>query len=657
MKRSKAQGSRAVIVAMVLAGFSVPALAASEGVAVTVDLRRKGAPISRYVYGQFIEHLGRCIYGGIWAEMLEDRKFFLEIGKSDTPWEAFTPGRSTYEGEGIPYEVLVASPWLVVGDKAAVRMVKEGAWAGEHSPEVTLPGDGTWTGLSQGRLGLVAGKEYVGRIVLAGDAEAAPVEVSLVWGAGIGGRQTVRIDGLNTAFATFPLRFMASASSDDGRLEITSRGRGIFRVGAVSLMPADNVEGFRADTLRLLRQLDAPVYRWPGGNFVSGYDWKDGIGDRDRRPPRKNPAWKGIEHNDVGIHEFTAFCRLVAAEPLVVVNTGLGGEASAREEVEYVNGAVTTPMGKWRARNGRAEPFGVRWWGVGNEMYGDWQLGHMPLEEYTKKHNRVVDAMRGVDPSIHLVAVGNVGPWSERMLRDAAGHMSLMSEHFYVQQKADLVQHVEQVPAQVRRIVEAHRAYRRTIPGLSGRDIRVAIDEYNYWYGAYVFGELGTRYFLKDALGIAEGLHEIFRSSDIVAMANYAQTVNVIGAIKTSRTAAELETTGLVLELYRSHYGTIPVAVEGGDRPLDLHAAVSEDGRRLTVGVVNPAREARLLGLAVEGGHVGATGRAWVVTGPDEGAFNDPGQPRRVDLTERPVDATRLEVPALAVVVFELPLE
>jgi alpha-N-arabinofuranosidase len=657
MKRTRTPWSLAAVALSVLIGLAAPAPAGDEGVAVKVDLRRKGAPISRYVYGQFIEHLGRCIYGGIWAEMLEDRKFFFDVGKSDTPWEMFTPGKSTYEGEGIPYEVLVASPWLVMGDKGAVRMTKEGAWAGAHSPEVSLRGDGAPAGLYQGRLGLVARKEYVGRIVLAGDTGAEPIEVSLVWGPTAGERQTVRIEHLSTAFATSPLRFTAGAASEDGRVEITSRGRGAFRIGAVSLMPADNLEGFRADTLRLLKELDAPIYRWPGGNFVSGYDWKDGIGDRDRRPPRKNPAWKGIEHNDVGIHEFMAFCRLVGAEPLVVVNTGLGGETSAREEVEYVNGAATTPMGEWRARNGRAEPFGVNWWGVGNEMYGDWQLGHVPLEEYTKKHNRVVEAMKSVDPSLRLVAVGSVGPWSEGMLREAAGHMTLMSEHFYVQQKADLVEHVEQVPAQVRRIVDAHRGYRRTIPGLSDRDIRIAIDEYNYWYGAYVFGELGTRYFLKDALGIAEGLHEMFRSSDIVAMANYAQTVNVIGAIKTTRTAAEFEATGLVLRLYRGHYGTIPVAIEGGSRPMDLHAAVSEDGKRLTIGVVNPSPEARSLSLSVEGGRVSARGRAFVVTGPDEVSFNDPGRPRRVDVSERPVEGTRLEVPALAVAVFELPLQ
>ena len=98
-------------------------------------------------------------------------------------------------------------------------------------------------------------------------------------------------------------------------------------------MPADNVLGWRRDTLARLRELDSPVYRWPGGNFVSGYDWKDGIGDPDHRPPRKNPAWKGVEHNDVGLHEFMELCRLIGAEPYVAVNTGLGGAPSAAELV------------------------------------------------------------------------------------------------------------------------------------------------------------------------------------------------------------------------------------------------------------------------------------------------------------------------------------
>ena len=328
----------------------------------------------------------------------------------------------------------------------------------------------------------------------------------------------------------------------------------------------------------MLKQLNSPVYRWPGGNFVSGYDWKDGIGDRDRRPPRKNPAWTGVEHNDFGMDEFMHFCRLLGTEPYIAVNSGLGGVQNAVDELQYANGAAATPMGALRAKNGHPEPYGVKFWGVGNEMYGGWQLGHMPLADYVRKHNEFATALRAEDPSIKLVAVGDAGPWSEGMMQECAENMDLISEHFYRQESPGLASHVAQIAESVRAKAEAHRRYREQFESLKGKDIDIALDEWNFWYGPHVFGELGTRYFLKDALGIAGGLHEYARQSDIMFMANYAQTVNVIGCIKTTKTAAEMETTGLVLQLYRAHFGTIPVAVQT-EAPLDVAAALTADGK------------------------------------------------------------------------------
>ena len=133
-----------------------------------------GEPISKYIYGQFIEHLGRCIYGGLWAEMLEDRKFYYPVTGDAPAWETITPGERSLDGAGKPYELLVRSPWLIVGDKSAVKMVKEAAYVGEHSPRITLPGGGRPAGLMQERLGLQDGREYVGRVVVAGDATPAP---------------------------------------------------------------------------------------------------------------------------------------------------------------------------------------------------------------------------------------------------------------------------------------------------------------------------------------------------------------------------------------------------------------------------------------------------------------------------------------------------
>ena len=592
---------------------------------VTIDASVEREPIHPFVYGQFIEHLGRCIYGGIWAEMLEDRKFFLAPGE-----------------EG--------SPWSVMVVEGSMTMDRESPYVGEQTP-VLRASSASRVRLSHGGLGLVAGARYEGYMVVAGDPSAARVGVVLVWGENVGEQETVVIDSLSADFQRVPIAFTAGASTDSGRLEILVGGAGEVRIGTLSLMPADNVEGFRADVLALLRELDSPIYRWPGGNFVSGYDWRDGIGERDRRPPRKNPAWTGVEHNDVGLHEFLRLCELIEAEPYVTVNTGLGGVEMSAAEVEYCNGAADTPKGALRARNGHPEPFAVTWWAIGNEMYGGWQLGHMPLEEYVEKHNRVVDAMRAVDPSIRVVAVGAVGRWDELMLERCADHMDLISEHFYCQERPGLLGHAAWPAEHVKRIADAHRRYRSEIGALAGRDVRIALDEYNYWYGPHLFGELGTRYFLKDALGIARGLHEIFRNSDLYFMANYAQTVNVIGAIKASKTDSAFATTGLVLKLYRERYGSIPVEVSGAPEPLDVAAALNEERTRLIVAVVNPTSQEISLDLKITGIDLAGEGTRWLLTGPHARAYNAPGGPTEVSILETPTGelAGPLRVPPMSV--------
>ena len=637
MRRTLFSPRALILLALALTGLLVLAGRASAEPAdtprIVVDAAKTGQPISKYIYGQFIEHLGRCIYGGIWAEMLQDRKFHGAVGARQSPWKP-------------------------IGGEKAVSMVRQGAFVGEQTPVFALPGDGKPAGLAQAELALKKGKSYVGRIWLAGDAKAGPVLVSLVWGEDPKDRQTVTVERLTDDYTQTALAFTAGGDTADGRLEITAAGSGAFRVGTVSLMPADNIHGMRADTLALLKELDSPVYRWPGGNFVSGYNWKDGIGDRDRRPPRKNPAWQGIEHNDFGIDEFMVFCRLLKTEPYIAVNSGLGDGQTAVDEVEYANGGPDTPQGKIRAKNGHAEPYGVKFWSIGNEMYGNWQLGHMTQDKYIEKHNQFAEAMRKVDPSIKLVAVGAVGKWSEGMLTHSADHMDLISEHFYCREKPDLVAHVRQIPDNVRRISEAHRGYRQRLDSLKGKDIRIALDEWNYWYGPHVFGELGTRYFLKDGLGIAAGLNEFARQSDICFMANYAQTVNVIGCIKTSKTSAAFESTGLALKLYRQHFGVLPAATES-PKPIDAQAAWSEDHKTLTLAVVNPSLNPAEVALEVKGARLRGTGTRWQMAGDDPMAYNDPDQPAKLTIEESPVKGPldKLTLAPCSVALFSLEAE
>ncbi len=609
--------------------------------AVTIDAAKTREPMPDLIYGQFIEHLGRSIYGGIWAEMIEDRKFYSDVGETRRD------------------RVHVPSPWRALG---AVTMQKEGVFVGEHVPQVELPG-GSAGGIEQSGLGLVAGKGYTGYVILAGDPSVAPIEVSLVWGSGLAEHQSVKIDRITQEYGKYPVKFRAGASTDNAGFAIIGRGKGRFRIGPPSLMPDDNVKGMRRDTLALLRQLDAPIYRWPGGNFVSGYNWRDGIGDRDRRPPRKNPAWTGIEHNDFGIHEYFDFLSELNAQPFIALNAGLGSAESAVEEVQYVNGGADTPMGRLRSQNGHPRPFGCTYWAVGNEMSGSWQLGNVPIEEFVKRHNAFSQRLLAVDKSIKLVASGEAvrpeSDWDRRLLAQSAPYVNLLSKHFYCQDwhGGGLMTHVRQIGDAIRAIAEAHRGYLKTIPEIRGRDIRVSLDEWNYWYGPHVFGELGTRYFLRDALGIAAGINEYSRNTDVIALACYAQTVNVIGAIKTSKTSAVLDSTGEALVMYRHHFGTIPVEVAGTPEPLDVAAAWTKDRKMLAISVINPTWGIQRLRFKLVGAQpLSAQASAWILSGPDDMAYNDPGKSPVVKFEERTVGSLTdtLEVAPVTATIFQI---
>ncbi|NLH94380.1 MAG: alpha-L-arabinofuranosidase [Candidatus Cloacimonetes bacterium] len=574
--------------------------------AVTIDVADKKESMSEYIYGQFIEHLGRCIYGGIWAEMLEDRKFWYLPGDRESPWQ-------------------------VKGKRELFSVDRANPFTGDKTPVLGVDGSGA-AGIQQSGLGLKPDLEYEGRIILKATPGITAVKVTLSRGEE---SQSVTIDKLGTIFSAYPLKYQSGAMTHNASLTIEPEGNGKVWVGTASLMPSDNIEGFRSDVIALLKELNAPVYRWPGGNFVSGYNWKDGIGDRDRRPPRKNPAWQGVEHNDVGLHEFISFCEILGTEPYIAVNAGLGDSKQAREEVEYCNGSAETPMGRLRAANGHPEPWNVKWWSIGNEMYGNWQLGHMSTEDFVRKHNAFADAMRSVDPDIKLIAVGELGDWDRMVLTNCSESMDLISEHFYRQDwhGGGLMTHVKQIPDAIREKAEAHRQYRKEIPQLEGKDIRICMDEWNYWYGPHIYGELGTRYFMRDAMGIAAGLNEYSRQSDMVFMANYAQTVNVIGCIKTNTTSSILDATGQVLKLYRQQFGTIPVAVSGETRPVDIAATLDSEGQTVTISVVNATRDKVKIPVTLLNGTVTGEGELWQVTAPDIMATNEPGRPENVKIT------------------------
>ncbi len=617
-----------------------PAPPATPRVAVTLEAARLGPAIDRLVYGQFIEHQGRCIYGGIWAELLQDRKFLCPVGG------ACQTAKGKY-----------ASPWRALPGPGAVTMSRDAPYVGEQAPQVRLS-PGAAGGLVQGGLGLLQGQTYEGRLQLAGDP-GVKVSATLAWGPGPADQQTVQLGPLSPAYAERPLRFTARAGTTDGQLRIEGSGQGTFRVGAASLMPADNVFGMRADVLRLLRQLGGTIYRWPGGGFAEDYNWRDMVGPRDRRPPRVNDSYWSVlaESNDFGLDEFMVFCREVGAAPYMVVSTTRGSPAEAAAEVEYLNGLPQTPMGM--LREGRREPYGVRWWGVGSET-----PNLMAPHDYIHRYRTIAAAMRRVDPAIRLVGVGgylqDVG-WSPGFLQACAQEVDLISEHWYAEvngRKDNVPDHVQDMVTGIRTIAAMQRYFNWRVKTPQGRQVRLALDEWNYHWRdrPMIFGEAGPRYHLQDALGIAAGLHEIYRNSDVIRMAN-THPVNVHGHVKTDPRYAAMEATGLVLQIYSAHYGTVPIAATTSERVLDLAAAWTADRAALTLGVVNPTPQAYALALDLRGARLERGGKLWRVAHRDPMAYNEPGRPPQVAIAEQVLsgEAGLLQVAPFSVTLFHLP--
>lgn len=609
----------------------------SAAVRATIDASRTYAPISPYVYGQFVEHLGGIVNRGLWAEMLDDRKFYHPMAPAGTPPPA-------------PEDRRALRRWTIIGPAEAVDMDRERRYVGEHSPLVRLGGPEA-RGIRQAGLAIRKGRSYTGRVVLAGDP-GARVTVTLAWGTGPADRSEVVIGRPSLSFTRSPLRFTASADSDDARLEITGTGAGAFRIGAVSLMPADNLEGFRKDAVAALRPLRSGVYRFPGGNFVSAHDWREAIGDRDRRPPVLDPAWNAVQPNDVGTDEFMTLCRLLGVEPYVTVNAGFGDAWSAAEYVEYANGAATTRMGRLRAQNGHPEPYRVKYWGIGNEPWGEWQFGVGTLAQFVVKHRLFAKAMRRVDPTITLIAGGAMpdtmtqskqalrlggkvvpdplapADWTGGLFLHVLDDMDLISEHFYsydnqrfdlakgdqvpVDPGEPLVEWMRQPANRVRAKHEAYQDYLERIPALRTKRVPIALSEWAY-------ARMRPNSY-KVVPAYAWVFHEMFRHSDLYQMACFTFATSLVAA---NRTEAVLNPAGLLFKLYRDHFGVVPVDVSGdappppprypvgGEQPevnagsptfpLDVAAAWTEDRGALTVAVINPTESEQPLDLTVTG--------------------------------------------------------
>lgn len=345
-----------------------------------------------------------------------------------------------------------------------------------------------------------------------------------------------------------PRRLFGSFVEHMGRCVYT----GIYEPGH----PEADEQGFRKDVLALTQELGATVIRYPGGNFVSGYNWEDGIGPVADRPRRLDGAWHTVENNAFGLHEFVDWSKKAGTEIMEAINLGTRGVEAAREIVEYANHPGGTYWSDLRAKNGHKEPFDIKLWCLGNEMDGPWQIGHKTAHEYGRLAQEAAKAMRLVDPTLELVACGSsnsgmptFGEWERTVLTHTYEEVDYLSLHAYYQEQEGDAESFLASAVDMDHFIEAVVATADAVraKGRHKKHINLSFDEWNVWYSRpgdpdspeYLATQpwqqhprvIEDKYNVTDAVVVGTLLNSLLRHSDRVKIANQAQLVNVIAPI------------------------------------------------------------------------------------------------------------------------------
>jgi len=460
--------------------------------------------------------------------------------------------------------------------------------------------------------------------------------------------------------------------------------------------PESDEHGIRQDVADLVRELGPTVVRYPGGNFVSGYDWEDGVGPKEDRPRRIDRAWKSVDTNQFGLAEFAEWCRQVGTEPMLAVNLGSRGVQEACDLLEYANHLGGSKFSDLRRSHGVADPFGIKLWCLGNEMDGPWQVGHKTPYEYGRVANETAKAMRLIDPDIELVACGSSGPkmatfgeWERVVLEQCYDVVDYISAHIYYEEHqgdpASFLASAVDMDRFIEAVVSTADAVRAR--GRHGKPVNISFDEWNVWYQSrpqkaadepdwtVAPRVIEDEYSVTDAVVVGTLLNSLLRHGDRVTVGCQAQLVNVIGLLRSEPGGAAWKqtiahpfelvrrlATGEILQLQtRSdrHETT-----EHGDVDLvDAAATWDADTGRLALFVANrdldqPA--AVDVGLGGFGGLRVERARTLSATeGQDRHTTNSADQPDRVGL--RPLDTVevtdggaRLQLPACSWSAVEL---
>jgi len=452
--------------------------------------------------------------------------------------------------------------------------------------------------------------------------------------------------------------------------------------------------GFRKDVLAEIRQLGVPIIRYPGGNFVSGYNWLDGVGPKQNRPRVLDKAWNTIESNQVGTNEFLAWCKAAGTKPMMGLNLGTGTPEEAAALVEYCNVDKGTHWSDLRRQHGVAEPWKVQYWCLGNEMDGPWQIGHMSATEYGMKATDAARQMRDVDPDLKLIACGSSGPlmptyleWDREVLEQCYDYVDGLSLHRYfgnwerdsgdkTEKYLALNLSMERQIAETVAVCDLVRGHKR-----SPKKLWLSFDEWNVWYrttgGDDVDGNrkegphlLEEVYNLEDALLVGGLVNSLLRNADRVKLACLAQLVNVIAPIMTNAEGF-FEQTIFYPYSWALHFArgaalnllveSSTYEVEGLDQVayIDVAGSLSHDEGKLSLFILNrDLSKSHDVEVVWEDNAPGRVVSASLLTGDDLKASNSFAAPKRVAPRSFTVPAvtggrTKFEVPPRSYTVIQ----
>jgi alpha-N-arabinofuranosidase len=485
---------------------------------------RPELPVSKYMFGHFVEDMKDHMEGML----------------------AFATVDMDFEEEDLHYRG-VSSPWYPVtdGSQTVYRLAPAAPGHSGHSQSFKIYADEPcFAGIAQ-KASVEPGMIYDAKMYMRASVEIGFVDISLHSlrdGAMI---DSARIPMQSHDWREYSCRLRWSGEDRVCELRVTTNTReqswtdyltnGMVWIDHVSLLPVDHVGFVRKSVLEMSKALQCRLMRL-GGNQISAYHWKDYVGPHYNRPYVKSEAWDHWGHKYFGTDEFVRFCREVGSEPLICLNAGSGTPEEALQWIEYCNGSKETPMGAWRAANGHEEPYGIKYWEIGNELWGAPQVGHCNAEQYAERCLQFARAIREDYPDLKLMACGHRDPeWNRAVLERAGEYIDMLTIHYY---------HGMLYPAQLMKpgsvdeykyvavALEAFeglidRARQALLSDARYRHIQLALTEYNVVYPQVPNYKRGPdQHTIEAAVGIAGMLHSFLKNADIVFASNFSDLVN-----------------------------------------------------------------------------------------------------------------------------------